>query len=36
MSDVTLAALSSRFPKNFVWGVASSAFQIEGAADVGG
>jgi len=37
MSDlISLGALSSRFPKNFVWGVASSAFQIEGAADVGG
>jgi beta-glucosidase len=36
MSDLTLAALSSRFPKNFVWGVASSAYQIEGAADAGG
>jgi beta-glucosidase len=36
MSDLTLAALSIRFPKNFVWGVASSAYQIEGAAAAGG
>jgi beta-glucosidase len=36
MSDPALGSLSSRFPQNFVWGVASSAFQIEGAADVDG
>jgi beta-glucosidase len=36
MSDPALAALSSRFPGNFVLGVASSAYQIEGAADAGG
>ncbi|MEP6885938.1 MAG: GH1 family beta-glucosidase [Gammaproteobacteria bacterium] len=36
MNEVSLAALSDRFPQNFVWGVASSAFQIEGAAATGG
>jgi beta-glucosidase len=36
VSDSTLASLTDRFPQNFVWGVASSAFQIEGAADVDG
>jgi beta-glucosidase len=31
MNDIqSLDKLSSRFPKSFVWGVASSAFQIEG------
>lgn len=32
----TLDALCSRFPPDFVWGVASSAFQIEGAAAADG
>jgi beta-glucosidase len=37
MSDLpSLAALADRFPKDFVWGVASSAFQIEGAAAADG
>ena len=31
-----LGALASRFPPDFVWGVATSAFQIEGAARVDG
>lgn len=31
-----LETLSARFPKNFLWGVASSAFQIEGAARADG
>ena len=25
-----------KFPSNFLWGVATSSYQIEGAADVGG
>lgn len=32
----TLETLSARFPPHFVWGVASSAFQIEGAAATDG
>ncbi|MEA3109680.1 MAG: beta-glucosidase, partial [Gammaproteobacteria bacterium] len=32
----SLDALSKRFPTSFVWGVASSAFQIEGASTAGG
>lgn len=32
----SLETLSGRFPKNFLWGVASSAFQIEGAASADG
>ncbi len=37
MNDLqSLAALSDRFPRNFRWGVASSAFQIEGAAAADG
>jgi beta-glucosidase len=32
----SLEALSARFPKDFMWGVASSAFQIEGAASADG
>jgi beta-glucosidase len=32
----SLETLSRRFPKNFLWGVASSAFQIEGAASADG
>jgi beta-glucosidase len=31
-----LETLSARFPKDFLWGVASSAFQIEGAASADG
>jgi beta-glucosidase len=29
-------ALAERFPRNFVWGVATSAYQVEGAAHEGG
>src|ERR1700731_3260502 len=37
MSDrKSLDELSKRFPKSFVWGVASSAFQIEGASSADG
>lgn len=37
MTDLqSIHALSHRFPKSFVWGVASSAFQIEGAAAADG
>jgi len=32
----SVETLSGRFPKNFLWGVASSAFQIEGAASADG
>jgi beta-glucosidase len=32
----SLHELSNRFPRSFVWGVASSAFQIEGAANADG
>ena len=32
----SLDALANRFAKSFVWGVASSAFQIEGAASADG
>jgi beta-glucosidase len=32
----SLAVLATRFPQNFIWGVASSAFQIEGAAAADG
>src|SRR5258707_12862247 len=32
----SLDELSHRFPATFVWGVASSAFQIEGASTAGG
>jgi len=32
----SLETLSGRFPRNFLWGVASSAFQIEGAASADG
>ena len=34
--DDARAALAGRFPADFVWGVATSAFQIEGAAREGG
>src|SRR5258707_15231628 len=37
MNDIqSLDKLSNRFPKSFVWGVASSAFQIEGASTADG
>jgi beta-glucosidase len=37
MNDLnSLDDLSNRFPRHFVWGVASSAFQIEGAASADG
>ena len=37
MNDLkSLDQLSRRFPANFLWGVASSAFQIEGAAAADG
>ena len=37
MNDVkSLDELSKRFPPGFVWGVASSAFQIEGASAADG
>src|ERR1700688_2127427 len=37
MNDIqSLDKLSNRFPANFVWGVASSAFQIEGASAADG
>ena len=32
----SLESLSARFPRDFTWGVASSAFQIEGAANIDG
>jgi beta-glucosidase len=32
----SLASLATRFPQDFIWGVASSAFQIEGAAAADG
>ena len=35
-ADNALAALAARFPAGFVWGTATSAFQIEGAASEGG
>jgi beta-glucosidase len=35
-NQTALASLATRFPDNFVWGVASSAFQIEGAAAADG
>ena len=37
MTDLqSLQALRARFPATFAWGVASSAFQIEGAANADG
>jgi beta-glucosidase len=37
MTDMkSVAALAKRFPQKFVWGVASSAYQIEGASAEGG
>src|SRR5262245_8401446 len=35
-SRVSIAELRRRFPRNFVWGAATSAFQIEGAARMDG
>jgi beta-glucosidase len=35
-ADNALAALAERFPADFIWGAATSAFQIEGAASEGG
>jgi beta-glucosidase len=36
MSHASLESLATRFARSFVWGVASSAFQIEGAASADG
>jgi beta-glucosidase len=36
MNDLKSLELANRFPKSFVWGVASSAFQIEGASSADG
>ena len=35
-ANAVAAALAARFPAGFVWGAATSAFQIEGAAREGG
>ena len=36
MSNLTDAMLKNKFPENFKWGVATAAFQIEGAGDTDG
>ena len=36
MTSPSFSTLAQRFPKDFVWGVATSAFQIEGAATADG
>jgi beta-glucosidase len=36
MTSLTLTELAKEFPSDFIWGVATSAFQIEGAAAIDG